>query len=78
MDNITAFTHSFAEFEEFLGRRNFSRAYKRREGMQQQKSRVQTWADECALNVHEMLKIEISIFSTHANSYVHPPTFELC
>ncbi len=28
--------------------------------------------------VHEMLKIELSIFSTHANSHIHPPTFELC
>ena len=43
-----------------------SRAYKRREGMQQQMSRVQTWADECAWNA------KISIFSkcTHSSAHI--------
>ena len=41
-------------------------------------SRVQTWAEEC-VHLHEVLKIEISIFSISCTViHIHPPTFELC
>ena len=41
-------------------------------------SRVQTWAEEC-VHLHEVLKIEMSIFSTSCTvMHIRPSTFELC
>ncbi len=39
--------------------------------------RGRIWMECACMIVHEMLKIELSIFSTHANSHIHPP-IELC